>query len=397
MIAWRKTPMFNPGAVKAPKLSKSEKQAQKAAKADDAPSPESAKTILVVKFDGLTQFLHALAAAKIIRERHVGARITLLTCEPMRALAEKCPYFDVIEIDTSWRPAAAKSDTSAGGPAAAAAATMIAAAPDMVSAGSEAPTFVQLVGKLRAQKFDMVYDLENSARTRAIFQGLRPWPPLWNGSAAGASHAYADPERRFMHPLDGYRAQLGAAGVKLQGALLPDLTWVRTALRDPPRLQPEYFGIRGPFVVLLPRGTEVEPHRRWPQEKYVELARRLAAQGVTPVILGGPEERAIGAAVAQAEKRARNLVTRTDVFQTISLCERAAYAAGDDVELMHVAAGSGASCIAFLSSNCDPSREAPRGSGGVVLLTAAVLADLPVEQVDRQLRNIGVYARAATA
>jgi hypothetical protein len=32
-----------------------------------------------------------------------------------------------------------------------------------------------------------------------------------------------------------------------------------------------------------------------------------------------------------------------------------------------------------------------------VEFTAAVIADLPVDQVDRQLRNCGVYRHAATA
>ena len=34
---------------------------------------------------------------------------------------------------------------------------------------------------------------------------------------------------------------------------------------------------------------------------------------------------------------------------------------------------------------------------GVIALTAATVADLPVEQVDGQLRNCGVYRQAATA
>ena len=44
-----------------------------------------------------------------------------------------------------------------------------------------------------------------------------------------------------------------------------------------------------------------------------------------------------------------------------------------------------------------PERTAPRGRSGVVALTAAVIADLPVEQVERQLRNCGVFRQAATA
>ncbi len=54
--------------------------------------------------------------------------------------------------------------------------------------------------------------------------------------------------------------------------------------------------------------------------------------------------------------------------------------------------------MTFLSALARPDLAAPRGKGGVVALTAAVVADLPVEQVERQLRNCGAYPEhAATA
>ena len=63
-----------------------------------------------------------------------------------------------------------------------------------------------------------------------------------------------------------------------------------------------------------------------------------------------------------------------------------------------VAAAAGATCVTFLSALVRPEETAPRGRGGVVALTASVVADLPVEQVERQLRNCGVYIdHAATA
>jgi ADP-heptose:LPS heptosyltransferase len=199
-----------------------------------------------------------------------------------------------------------------------------------------------------------------------------------------------------LHPLERYQRQLNSAGVE-SGPLMPDLSWVRGALRDPPRLQPDYFGLRGRFLLLLPRGADAEPQRRWPEAKYVEIARRAAQNGVTPVVLGGEAERAVAAAIAKAEPRARNLVTRADLFQMIALMERATLAVGDDVDLMHVAAAAGAPCVVFLSALNKPEQAAPRGPGGVVILTAAVVGDLTVEQVERQMRNCGVYAFAATA
>jgi len=325
---------------------------------------EAANRVLVIQLGNLTEFVQALAAAKLIREAHVGARITLLTTETTKEVAEKCPYFDTVEAD--------------GKP-------------------QEPQAITKLIARIRAAKYDVIYDLEGSNRTKNYFQGLRPWPPKWSGPVSGAAYAYLDADRAFLNPLDRYAGQLAAAGIASDGPLTADLSWVRKVLRDPPRLKPDFFGIRGSYVLLLPRGSDAEPSRRWPEEKYIDLARRIARGGVTSVVLGGPEERPVGAAIAKAEPAAKNLVTRPDLFQCVGLAERASFAVGDDVELMHVAAAAGAPCLVFLSSLNHPERAAPRGQSGVVALTAAVIADLPVEQVDAQLRNCGVYRQAATA
>lgn len=331
--------------------------------AAEAEADTSAKRVLVIQLGGISNFVQALAAAKRIREEHVGARITLLTTETTKELAEKAPYFDAVEAD--------------GKP-------------------TEPQAITNLIKRLRAAKYDVVYDLEGSSRTSNYFQGLRPWPPKWSGPTPGASYAFLDPERVHMHPLDRYAAQLEKAGLG-DAPLMPELTWLRATMRDAPRLLPDYFGIRGSYVLLLPRGSDAESNRRWPEEKYVELAKRIADHGVTPVILGGTDERPIGAALAKAEPRVKNLVTRPDLFQCIALAERASFAVGDDVELMHVAAAAGAPCLVFLSSTAKGAPAAPRGRSGVVEFTAAVVADLPVDQVDRQLKNCGVYRRVATA
>ncbi len=323
----------------------------------------SAKRVLVIQLSGIAAFVQALAAAKRIREQHVGAHITLLTTETTKELAEKAPHFDAVQAD--------------GKP-------------------TEPQAITNLIKRLRGAKYDMVYDLEGSSRTNNYFQGLRPWPPKWSGPIAGASHAFLNPERAHMHPLDRFAGQLATAGLS-DAPLIPELGWLRAVLRDPPRLQPDFFGIRGPYVLLLPRGSNAESNRRWPEAKYIELAQRIAGYGVTPVVLGAAEERPIGAAIAKAEPRAKNLVTRPDLFQCIGLAERASFAVGDDVELMHVAAAAGTPSLVFQTSVGGGAPSVPRGRGGVVEFTAAVIADLPVDQVDRQLRNCGVYRHAATA
>lgn len=324
----------------------------------------ASKRVLVIQLGEMVEFIRALAAAKRIRDHHLGARITLLTTEATREFAEKCPYFDTVEAD--------------GKP-------------------KEPQAITKLIARIRAAKYDMIYDIEGSSRTNNYFQGMRPWPPKWSGPVAGCSHPYLDPERAERHPYERYALQLAAAGIDVANETMPDVSWVRAVLRDPPRLQPAYFGLHGPYVLLTPRGFEADPRRSWPEAKYIELARRLAHAGVTPVVLGGPAERNVGAAVVKAEPRAKNLVTRPDIFQLIALAERASFVVGDDVDELHIAVAAGAPCLVFLSPIGPAGRIMARGKGGVIALTAAVIADLPVDQVARQLRNCGVYREAATA
>jgi len=143
--------------------------------AQEAEGDTSAKRVLVIQLGGISTFVQALAAARRIREAHVGARITLLTTEATKELAEKAPYFDAVEAD--------------GKP-------------------TEPQAFTNLIKCLRGAKYDMVCDLGGSSRPNNHFQGLRPWPPNWSGRIAGARHAFLDPERADTHLHARLRAQL---------------------------------------------------------------------------------------------------------------------------------------------------------------------------------------------
>jgi ADP-heptose:LPS heptosyltransferase len=327
-------------------------------------------SILIIKLGALGDFIQALAAAKVIRRHHVGARITLLTTEPFKAFAEKCPYFDVVEADGRPR---------------------------------EATATAALIARIRAAKYDFIYDLQTSGRTTNYFHALKPKPPLWSGVAPGCSHPHANPNREQMHTLDRLAEQLEMAGVPRQEILvngaapLPDLSWIRRALNDPPRLQPEFFGIKGPYVLMIPGASPHRPEKRWPAENYAQLAQRAAARKVTPVVIGAMAERDVGAAVAAAEPAAKNLVTRTDLFQVAALAERANFAIGNDTGPMHIAAAAGQRCLVLFSSNSDPARVQPRSPRGVATLTAANLSDLPVDDVEQAMRNLGAFGWPVSA
>ena len=331
-------------------------------------APKGAKRVLVIKLGALGDFVQALAAAKLIRDYHVGARITLLTTEPYKVLAERCPYFDVIEAD--GRP-------------------------------KEAQATAQLIARIRNAKYDMVYDLECSGRTANYYTAMRPWPPHWSGAAPRCSHPHANPDRDRLHPLDRYADQLRYAGIGPEEgyapghAPMPDLSWVRAAMRDAPRMQAEYFGIRGPYVMLLASAPGRPGEKGWSAKRIGELAKRIAAQGVTPVAIGATDEKDICQGIADAEPRAKNLVSRTDHFQLATLAERAAFVVGHDSGPMHIAAAAGAPCLTLFSGWVDVDRVTPRGRSGVAVIKAQPLEDLPAEQVDQAIRNLGAYRAVA--
>lgn len=323
--------------------------------------------VLVIKLGALGDFVQSLGVARLIREYHVGARVTLLTTEPFETLAKACPYFDLVEAD--GRP-------------------------------SEPARAAQLVSRMRSARFDMVYDFQTNDRSSFYFQAMRPWPPLWSGISPGCSYPHANPEREHMHTLDRLADQLRFAGYPeelIDPHPLPDLSWIRRALRDPPRLQPEFFNIKPPYVLIAPGASGHRPEKRWPAEKFAELAGRIASRGITPVIIGSADEREIGGLIGARERRAKVIVSRTDLFQLAALAERAAGCVGNDTGPMHLAAAAGApSVVLFDTRVSDSDRVAPRGRGGVLSLVSPDLAAVDPAEVDRALGNVGAYVAAKT-
>ncbi len=320
----------------------------------------AAQRVLVIQLGAPAAFVKSLGAAAAIRAHHLGAPITLLTTDAVRGLAEPCPYFDVVEVD--GRP-------------------------------TEPGAVASLIARIRAAKYEVVYDLEGSARTGRYFQGLRPWPPHWSGPASGARFASPLEDVSALHAYDRYARQLAIAGVAYPDPLHADLSWLRRVLRDPPRLQPDFYGVRSAYVLLAPRGDEAG----WSAQKYGQLGRNLVRQGLTPVLIGAAGARTVGSEAVKTEPLAKNLVARLDLIQTIALAERATFVVGDDLELIDVAAAAGARCLVFLPEGADLERLLPRGPGGAAAFTASPVSALPVEQIERQLRNYGVFQRAQTA
>ncbi len=328
---------------------------------------DAARRVLIIKLSALGDFVLALGAMKYVRNAHPSAHITLLTTPPFEAFAKACPYFDGVETD--GRPADTRGTAA-------------------------------LIKRLRSSNYDVVYDFQTSGRTGNYFQALRPKPPLWSGIATGCAFPDTNPARATTHTIERLAGQLEDAGIGPEGGFsaattpMPDVSWIHETFGSPPRLQPAYFSLYGPYALLIPGSSEHRSAKRWPQERYIELAGHLVAEGVTPVVIGGKSESAIGLAVTQAHPDAKTLCTRTDLFQVATLAMQASFVVGNDTGPMHMSTLAGAPGVAlFATTESDPGHSRPRGSN-VIVLQAPTLEDVPVSAVMQAIRAIGGFTDA---
>jgi ADP-heptose:LPS heptosyltransferase len=313
--------------------------------------------ILVIKLSALGDFVLALAAMKRIRQAHAKAHITLLTTPPFEALAKVCPYFNA--VDTGGRPEGFAE-------------------------------WMALRKRIKDVGYDRIYDLQTSAHSNRIFQALRPNPPPWSGIAFGCAFPHKNPLRNAMHTLERQADQLMYAGIWPDAptepgtAPPPDLSWI---LKTAPADRPVPGGNRPrPYVMFVPGGSSHRLEKRWPVEKYSELARILYSRGFDIVIIGGPQEAALAHAIQRTTPRARDLTGRTDFARVAILGAKAALAIGNDTGPLHLAAAAGAPTIVLFSKASDPSLSAPRGR--VATLQADDLGDLPVAQVAQAVNSL---------
>lgn len=326
--------------------------------------PRKVEKILVIKLSALGDFVLALAAMKKIREAHRKAHISLLTTPPFEALAKACPYFNAVHTD--GRPEGFAQ-------------------------------WMALRKRLKAARYDRVYDLQTSTQSNRIFHVLRPDPPPWSGIALGCATPHRNPLRDQMHTLERQADQLMYAGIWPDAptapgsAPPPDLSWI---WKDQPADRPVAGGVKpSPYAIFVPGGSAHRPEKRWPVEKYGELARILYARGLEIVVIGGPQETALAHAIQREAPRARDLTGRTDFARIARLGAKAALAIGNDTGPLHLAAAAGAPTVVLFSSASDPALSAPRGK--VVVLRADRLSEMAVAKVAQAAASLAPAAAGA--
>lgn len=300
--------------------------------------------ILVIKLGALGDFVQALGPFAAIRAHHPAADIVLLTTRPFADLGRASGYFDAVWTDPRvpwWRVGA----------------------------------ILALRERLRAPGFSRVYDLQTSDRSSAYRRLFWPGPyPEWSGIAQGCSHPHANPNRDFMHTVERQAEQLAMAGIA--SVPPPDIAWMETDISR--------FELPDDFALLVPGGAPHRPGKRWPVERYGDLARHLSDLGIAPVVIGGKEESGLAAAIREKATETIDLTGKTTLADIATLARRAKAAVGNDTGPMHLIAAAGCPTLVLFSHDSDPALCGQRGPR-VDILRVPDLSALDVEDVVRRL------------
>jgi ADP-heptose:LPS heptosyltransferase len=198
--------------------------------------------ILLIKLGAFGDVIQCDGALRDIRAYHRDAHITVLTTPTYKKIFERCPHVNAVLID----PRAPRWNLAA---------------------------LYRLRASLHAGQFNLVYDLQNAARTRFYRRWLLP-QPRWSQHTPD----------KTQPALERLAAQLTAAGVTPTHTPQPDVSW----LCEDMSTDMAAAGVTTPYIVLIPWCSARHPDKRWPH--FEELARRLLAEGRCVVTAPGPDE-----------------------------------------------------------------------------------------------------------
>jgi len=96
-----------------------------------------------------------------------------------------------------------------------------------------------------------------------------------------------------------------------------------------------------PFAVISPGASRAQAYKKPPSELVSAASRRLAAEGVTPLVVWGPGEEADATAVTENPESRALLAPRTDLACLAALLDRSHLFVGGDSGPLHMACAVG--------------------------------------------------------
>jgi heptosyltransferase II len=214
-------------------------------------------------------------------------------------------------------------------------------------------------------RFDVGVTLRHALRAKLLLRlvARRAFGSTGGGAPFLLSRAFpVDRTRHQIFDTDPILAELGLPGV--------DPAW-RPALPARLRVEGERLlataRVRGGATIALAPGAAWGKSKMWPAGRFGQLAGRLRGLGLQPLVVIGPGEEELGAAVARAAAAPLPVVgSDLDVAGLAGIVAQVDVLVGNDSGAMHMAAMVGTPVVALFGPT-DPVRTAPLGAGHLVL------------------------------
>lgn len=242
---------------------------------------------------------------------------------------------------------------------------------------------------VRARRFDTVYDLQGSDRSRALAllsgAGRRVGiAPRWIYTHSPP----ADDIREHVFPrLNRLIESAGLPAAEPRPRLWPAAA-ERQAVQD--RLTAEGLAAR-PFALLHAGSSARWPSKRWEAEHFAALARGIEAAGVAVLWIGGPDEAELNRTLAA--QAGRDMTGAFSIPGLTELASRARFAVVNDSGPMHLLSAADIPVYAFFGPT-DWRRHHAIGQAGRVFThpvecSPCYLGECPPERRHACLAEIG--------
>lgn len=336
----------------------------------------SPQNILVIDFGQLGDVVLSLPALRAIRERFPSSRITVIVGKPGGEVVQLSGYAN----ETLIVDRVALRD-----------------GPKLLSIGK----IFKIIKQVRSRQFDFVIDLHSLSETNLLgflsgaskrLYSRRPGRSL-DFLANFSPRPPVETDHRARHLIDRYLDVLGPVGIS--GAeRSPRL---RTRAEDiesiDKLLRKQKAEAGAPLIGFFPGAGH--PSRRWPLERFAELAEFLHRNdGVRPIVFAGPEERPLVQQMKSLFPSSTIIFDRLSIPQLAAGLARLSLLVSNDTGPMHIAAAVGTPVVLLLDRRA-PESYLPLGEQHRVIYSSTI-PEITVDEVYETTRGLLAGGRTAS-
>ena len=301
--------------------------------------------ILIIKHGALGDLIQITSSLKSIRQKYPDSKITLLTDIKFKFFSDRIIFVD--EIIYENRPSFFRIDK-----------------------------WLTIILKIIKRRFNIVFDLQNSDRTSVYYFFIKLFNPktVWSGNRRGGKFKYHPKNFESIPIKDRIKNQLVLMDIEIYDK--PDISWMmkKNIINLPDN----------DFVILLPGSSPAHKHKRWPAEKFAELANYLKEKKIDSIILG--QSHSEGEELKKIKLLAPKIIdfSDQDLDCLATTASKAIGAIGNDTGPTFVAAAAGCPITWLLSNHTDPNITQLLGSK-VNTLKKDNIIDITIDEVKNNL------------